>query len=1081
MNKDTKLDNLDGLLPITYSDILNEEAPFDINFETDTQDFLDLDGIISQTASSLPFTVLDDTNSSLDPIDIIETKVISEDSTDYLVFLNSLYKYLSSTYSSLTSKMKSSKKKPILPFSETDLSFFEMNQLDIYIEIWNDLIKQNSSLPDVEELLQFFLTKFEDLGWSINLVKDKFSYIFREHYKQVLNNILSYKDLDNTSTTFLYDTSDFSKIKNTLKEVSFLIDFPNFCNDILIRDLNIDLTLNLYQRGLTSFTHPFTSKPLETILDMQNTAKELLRSDYVISFMKETLNIDCTSSSYGEIIRLLCITNYTSYKDIIASWEENPDIVKNIDIIWEYLFHKKNEGDFFAFILCLLILIILYGFHGRNINNTEQLQHFYLMFIQYIWKLDTDFSFQNISIITSLFTENEKLYTICSKGQKYPINHDFYVITGFSSKIFVAPLCVNCSCSDKQCRGKLFPLSFFIDNLNSLLLGKNLNYVNNLKFKLEFGYKSLYQLGFDIEIEESKNFTPKLSQTELDKFIQFENLISEFKFKDTTFEPKYINFAYEGPIHINHPEFIIDEDCSLRISGITLANDYHKILKLLIDDTVIVEGVWLLSANELQLFFYMSGVSTEVTLNLPLSNLTTIEEDTDSLISNSTEELSLDKILNINLDYIPNFDSEKIAKSLCNFTGLPYHILLNEAETLIISEYMSLLKLHDVEILLCRYIAKTYISLIKSEEFNNDIFNFNMLKNLLTLIQGDKNILSDYSSASDISLEDKSSLISFLEEPISLNNILSYLNSIDISILAFNLSFSEKNISDTDLKLYRACLYIPPIGNILLTLQNQIVIFKNLVYLNEDLDSLVMGNSYILKNYKNALSSTEITGFTNGICKRFKNCNAEVLLQNVRKLLSITHTDNYILLKYYILNKKFFEIINTLLLLEDLDLVSNILSTLNCNLDTRFFLNINNAETFYTTLPSLSIDIIYDLYNRELFNYIYKGILCEVYSKGYINQIVCFDLLLCLLDNLLYLNDFKPAVRDYTDDFFTLFGSLYLTYCKAGDETIMNSFEDRKKVFLKYTNEFPEIASPYFQSLPLKDYLYVMDGGDLVD
>lgn len=1078
LENDTKdfidLDDIDIKLPF--------ELQTNIVTDIDTQNFINLDDIdnLPDTNNFMNPDFLDtDTQNYLELNNLDEANIVGEDSTDYILFLNSLYQYVFSSYSSLNSKKTCSKEKLVLPFSEDDLPFFNAREFEIYVEIWNEVLRQDINLPNANDLLQLFLDKFENLGWSLNLAKDKFSYIFNEHYKQLLNSLVSYENINTKSNELLYENSDFTKIKDTLKEIKSLVEFPNFCNDILIRDSNIDLILNLHNKGLKGFFHPFTSKPLETLLDMQNSCKDLLRSEQVISYIKEALIIDCTASTYGEIIRLLCIVYADEYTDIGELWYKDNSIINNIDFVWQYLIQKKGNGDVLAFILSIIVLIILYGIKEKNKNNIEELQKFYTLFLKYIYTLNTDKSFRNINVISNLKKEDEKIYTTCNNGEKYPVNNNFYIITGYDSQVIISPLCINCSCPDKNCCGKLFPLSMFIENLYSWIKRESLTRINNLKFKLNLGYKSLYELGLDIETEEDKFPILKINPIELDKFIQFENHISKFKFKDNSFEPEFINFTYHGLIHIDHDNFFIDEECFVRVTGINFTNNHNKLLKLIIDDTIITEGVWELSNTELQLFFYMDNISTEINLTLPVSKLKAVDDNINNYENDTTSITCLDKIFNTNFSDVNNLDSEKIAKCMCELTGLPYHILLRESENLVVSEYLPLLNLQSLEILLYKYIAKTYIPLIKSE-FGIDTVNFSMLKNLLRMIEGDKNILEKYSCASDITYLDKKKLLEFLEEPLSLESIIKNLNSIDISILSFNLSVSSKDISDKDLELYHACLSIPPIGEILLNLQNQIIIFKTLLNFDNDLDSLVRGNSYILKNYKNALSIQGLTELTDGLKKRFKNYKNTEFFPCSEKLISIKHDDNYILLKYYILNNKLFEVMNTLLLIEDSKLVLNILNDLHSDIDLNFFMNINNAEIFYKKFSYTTINSIFNLYGKELLDYICKGILYEIYSKGYTEQVICFDLLLNFSDDLLSFSDFEKETLNYTDDFFTLFGSLYLTYCKAGDETIMNEFADRKNIFLRHCDEFPEINSSYFKKLPLKDYLYISDGNDII-
>lgn len=266
-----------------------------------------------------------------------------------------------------------------------------------------------------------------------------------------------------------------------------------------------------------------------------------------------------------------------------------------------------------------------------------------------------------------------------------------------------------------------------------------------------------------------------------------------------------------------------------------------------------------------------------------------------------------------------------------------------------------------------------------------------------------------------------------------------------------------------------------------------VIAFALYVY-RKELVPIFSVNSALLKVFKSEVSSESLAENIIAVQKKFKNCKDLNLFSTVSKLLTLSKDSSknslYTILKFFILKEELFDIITLLLELEDYDFMDSLLYELNReggNYTREFFLSMKNKEVFCKQVKHSTIDSIYSIYFDKFLEYLYLGIHAETTKNGTANLLVAYDIITVFYDELaIDLDDTLPVqtYQDFTDDFFRYFGTLYVTYGYVEDEAVMDTSEikDRAYSFRQHPESFPAINSPYFQSLDLKDLLFIGDG-----
>lgn len=1061
------------------------DIDLDIDLDADTEFSDDLIPAVDDIAIDLDIDI-DIDDFGLEPIDfddVEEDDFLTDNyvSIDYTDKLPKLLQHIRAAQNDIK-KLESIKASEIsLPLKRENYSFLDDNIFSIYVDIWKEAIQQG--LPSKEELLETIYTIFQNIEYSLRLAKTAFEEAYFSDYKLVYNNILAARKKEEEKNT-ICTPEEQQKIQETISVLTAATTFFKHC-DTLIRkeqDINQNGIIRNYFPNLQ--TDILTGVPIETVRDVQNALLDFVTSKDVATLIETKLNINCSGFCAGEILRLIMIMDSDSFSQFYCP-EEEITIDIAFDII-NRLYADFAEGSIHAYLLLCCYAIIICG----ELKNAEkELLTFAKEYVDFLTMLkEKDNAILNPVMIQELEWKDNKTYAKCSKGGICEID-DFYTIIGVSSKTIIIPIVNHCHCSNKNCSGCLFAAPEFfasvIDWLGEGTLEGSLS--ESLRCRITLKPKLLSKFGiptaFDIK---DAAYQEQVDNTSIRWFLDIQEYIDRFTFEEDYSEAKVFQFTYQGVIDSEMSELGNTTDAYVSLLGMEKESS-NNIIRLDINSTTILDGTWDVTENELILYFTKPSSVMEQTLILPLQECFIQEQNKEVSTKNSNKPdtaqyLGLPVSLSNNTEMI-----QELASEICNLTGLSYDIEIENARNRILTNYYHLLQFPVLKDFLLSMIASSYLNWLNTEECRNDWVNFSMLKMLLNTIHADASTLSSVDKCTDLTPEIIANVKAQILSGTSLDSIVDKISHIDLDLLATNYSAQTAEVSQEQMELYKVALALPSISNILITLENKMIIAFALYIYRKELMPIFSVNSTLLKVFKSEVSSASLAENIATVQKKFKNCKNLNLFSTVSKLLTFRNDNSknslYTILKFFILKEELFDIVTLLLELEDYEFTDKILSVLKqCgNVYNRdFFLSMKNKEEFTKQVKHSTIVNIYSNYFSEFLEYLYLGIHAETTKNGTANLLVAYDILSVFFEELaIDLDTTFPALeyKDFTDDFFSFFGTLYVTYGYVEDEAVMDTSEikDRVYSFHQHPESFPFINSPYFQSLPLKDLLYTGD------
>lgn len=1055
-------ENNDNTNDIDFDLDLFDEPDFTEDIEEDTSDILDLEPI------------------DFDDEDDMLLDLGAYDSTDYTANLYKLQQHIKTACNEIN-KLESIKLSEIqLPILRENYSFLDDNIFSIYIDIWKEAIKDE--LPSEEELLYFIYDVFNNVNYSLRLAKSEFEKNYSSDYKLVYNSILIAREKEKSSNVICTEKEQ-QKIKETMSILSKAITFSMHCNELIIRDNNINLD-GIVQNYFPDLRADFlTGDPIATVQDVQRSLNTFATSQDVVDLIKDNLNMDCSHSCPGEIIRLVMTMESETYSQFYC-----PDTEITLEVAFDIinkLYSECVQSNIYAYVLLCCYAIIICGDLKDAEKELISFTKDYINFLKIIKQEDK--LILNPAIINELEFKSNKAYAKCSKGGICEID-DFYYIIGASSRIIVVPIANECHCSNKNCSGCLFASpSFFASLIEWTSKGTTEGSVKeDLRYRVTLNPKEINTLGITVMSDNSVVSKGQVGNKSINWFLQFQDYIDKFNFEEDNSKIETVNYTYTGPIDSDFSELGDTNNAYVNLLGIVKETS-NVIAKLFINATTILDGVWEVTEDELILYFFTEESIAEQTLSLPVSECN-MQKSEQSESSKDFEKPNVAQFFWGSTSITDNTEEiQQLASAICDLTGLPYELQIENARNRILTNYYHLFRFNAIKDAILNLIATSYLDWLNTEECHYDWVNFSMLKMLLNTIYADDNALSSINKCTELTPELIEQVKSEITNNTVFDDILRKISCIDLDVLATDCSLQSSNVTEEDMQLYKVALAIPAFSNVLLKLENKMVIVSALYTYRKRLKTIFTINSTLLKVFQSEVSASSLSMNIEAVSKKFKDYKELNLFSTVSKLLtldknSIKHSI-YTILKFFILKQELFDTISTLLELENYDFVDNILLELNRegnDYDREFFLVTQNKELFSKQVKHSTIASIYSNYFEKFLEYIYLGIHAETIENGNANLLVAYDILSVFynelsidLDDTLVTKEYK----DFADDFFRLLGNLYVTYGYVEDEAVMDTSEikDRAFSFRQNPESFPAINSPYFLSLDLRDLLYMGD------
>lgn len=1010
-----------------------------------------------------------------DPIELEDEEddifsIDSYDSTDYTDKLSRLLQHIRTAQNEIK-KLESIKMSEIqLPIKRENYSFLDDSIFNIYVDIWKEAIKQG--LPSKEALLEDIYDIFQNINYSLRLAKSTFENAYFSDYRLIQNNILAARKKEEERNT-ICTPEEQQKIEESSSILCAITAFSSHCNDLIVKtqDMNPNGMIQNYFPKLQ--VDILTGTPIETVEQVQRALRDFTKSKEVTDLIENRLNIDCSKACPGEILRLAMIMDSDIFSQFYCPEEEI-----TVDIAFEIinkLYDSYMQDSLHAYLLLCCFSIIICG---EMKNAEKELLTFTKEYVDFLKMLkQKDDPIRNPALIQEIEFKEGKTYAKCSKGGICEIN-DFYIIVGVSSKTLTVPLVNHCHCSNKNCSGCLFASpEFFASIIDWLNEGTSEGSVpESLKCRITLKPKLLTKFGINTTFDnETMVFHEQIDNQSIRWFLDMQEFIDKFQFEEDHSKVRAFQFTYQG------------SDTFVNMLGIA-RDTSNTITRLDINSTTILDGTWEVTEEELILYFVTPGNIEEQSLSFPLTDCI-IQEQKQEIHSKNGDRPDTAQFLGMSVNISNKTEQiQQLANVICDLTGLSYEIEMENARNRILTNYYHLLQFPALKDFLLNLVATCYMEWLNTEECKNDWVNFSMLKVLLNTIYAENSALASIDKCTELTPELMETVKVQILNNTSLNDIIEKLYRIDLDLLATNYSAQTSDVSKENIKLYQVALAIPPISNILITLENKMIIAFALYVYRKELIPIFSVNSTLLKVFKSEVSSASLAENIITVQKKFKDCKNLDLFSTVAKLLTLGKDNNknglYTILKFFILKEELFDIITLLLELEDDDFVDKLLYELNRdggNYTREFFLSMKNKEIFCKQVKHSTIDSIYSIYFDKFLDYLYLGIHAETTKNGTANLLVAYDIITVFYDELaIDLDDtlHVQTYQDFTDDFFRYFGTLYVTYGYVEDEAVMDTSEikDRACSFSQHPESFPVINSPYFQSLDLKDLLFIGDG-----
>jgi len=994
----------------------------------------------------------------------------SYDSTDYTDKLSRLLQHIKTTQNEIK-KLESIKMSEIqIPIKRENYSFLDDSIFNIYGDIWKEAIKQG--LPSKEALLEDIYDIFQNINYSLRLAKSAFEKAYFSDYKLIHNNLLAARKKEEERNS-ICTPEEQQNIEESSSVLHAITAFSSHCNNLIVKtqDLNLNGMIQNYFPNLQ--TDILTGAPIETVEQVQRALRDFTKSRDVTELIENKLNIDCSQSCPGEILRLAMIMDADAFSQFYCP-EEEITLEIAFDMI-NKLYDTYTQGSLHAYLLLCCFSIIICG---EMKNAEKELITFakeYVDFLNMIKQKDNPML--NPALIQELEWKEGKTYAKCSKGGVCEIN-DFYIIAGVSSKTLTIPLVNHCHCSNKNCSGCLFASPEFfasiIDWLNEGTLDGTVP--ESLKCRITLKPKLLSKFGINTTFDSNEMiYKEQIDNNSIRWFLDIQEFIDKFQFEEDHSKVRAFQFIYQG------------SDTYVNMLGIAKETS-NIITRLDINSTTILDGTWEVTDEELILYFVTPNNIEEQSLVLHLKDCI-INEQKQEVNQKNNDKPDTAQFLGMTVNISNKTEQiQQLANEICDLTGLSYEIEVENARNRILTSYYHLFQFPALKDFLLNLVASCYINWLDTEECRNDWVNFSMLKMLLDTIHAENSTLAFANKCTELTPELITDVKAQILNNTVFNDIIDKISRIDLDLLATNYSAQTSDVSKENRELYQVALAIPYLSNILITLENKMVIAFALYVYRKELMPIFSINSTLLKVFKSEVSSESLAENISTIQKKFKNYKDFNLFSTVAKLLTLSKDSGknslYTILKFFILKEELFDMITLLLELEDYDFVDKLLYELNRygNAFTReFFLSMKNKEIFSKQVKHSTIRTIYTIYFEKFLEYLYLGFHAETTKNGTANLLVAYDIISVFYEELAIDLDSTLHVKtyqDFTDDFFRYFGILYVTYGYVEDEAVMDTSEikDRAYSFRQHPESFPAINSPYFQSLDLKDLLFIGDG-----
>lgn len=1076
-------------LPSNLQEITESDLQIEENFELGDID-IDLD--------SLDMLDFSDTDNFDIPFIEDEPILIEEDNIDYTSLIANLQPSVKKAQKTMHDSISSLKTEFDIPINRTDFKLLNEVQFHVYYEFLSDTVKKclytGESMPLCDAACDEFLKICEESGWFFGLYKDEFMHTFEENYNCLLNEIDTYRAEDSKQRKYLFEESDIEDVDFTYTAMSSIVEFPTLCAKYLTSLDNIDLEMNITAQVKESPLQYYINIEPCTIQNLIDTVQSILKSSKVHDILLNEMNFNTSMVSIDEIIRLLFVRDIDNsialFDNCTVSELDKGVFVAMIARL------RKDKDDIFAFLILSIFYIIVIG---TSAKHDKQIQIAALEFAQTYKKAVNDLrdkpNLKTPAFITSLTFSDDNIFIGCSKGQEhYRLDDQFYLISGSATSMVKTPIASFCHCDERNCCGCLFPSNLFISqmidwtNIGVLDTSKKQN--QSVKFKTYLSPKEIGNMISSVNIEDTKNKKYNISQETEKWFLSFQNYIRDFKFVDDGYEPKVINFEYEGEIteDMQIPNYLTGDNVSIKLEGIEQfhgkGNNTFRLIKLLLNGEEILEGDIATDSQKLFISYFTKSSFETQYIEIPLEIVPIHEIDSNVIGTEDFDELNY-MVINTGVTDVSktftDFERYKhIALVLSDLTGNQYDLLCEKATKQLIGSYGYLLEFHIVYQRMLCYTLSSFIPWLESEEYISDIVNFECLKSLLYAISGENNILRDCKSGEDITENMKKNIANLATDKVELADIFDRWYQLEQDLLSNIVVGLDNDYREDFEQIYYDLLCIPESRDFLLTLQNKMIISMICMeYSRKGVLFAVIPFIAKMFKHKSTLDFDTLQSKIQKNFKQYKNKNLLPTVFQIRDTPYVDYVENISLLRTFTITRNIFGMLNTLNALNRTDMVDLILTESKApdGITSDYFNSFQNEQDFLDIIKTMDIENMFSTCRNHILQFIYDGAKQDILAKEKLMSVLAYDLLINIYD-VLYL-DF-----DIVDTYNTLhtgmklLPSTVLTYCLIEGEAVFDVNEGKNRVisYKEHPECFPLMAN-IAQFGDIVDFLYV-SGGD---
>lgn len=438
--------------------------------------------------------------------------------------------------------------------------------------------------------------------------------------------------------------------------------------------------------------------------------------------------------------------------------------------------------------------------------------------------------------------------------------------------------------------------------------------------------------------------------------------------------------------------------------------------------------------------------------------------------------------------YHPSRYLREITRRVCELNALDYDSELEYVRSVIICDLAWILDVAFIDQAIGLFVAKQYIELIEENGGTLDTFNLNTLKELLLLLQGKDNLLSNVDKMTPDVLEELKKFVKNQQtNAVTATSFVNKMDQLDSHILALQVCSRNELSHEGDEQLYYALNSLPAIRSRFRVLEDQMVLMRALDEVGKDITMLLRRVSSIFTAYNTVCTKETVEAVESNLRQGMRIKEITSCLTATKAVLFSELPENLAILKYFVLENNMF---GTLTELEE------------CSrrgfgkydalmLQLRKDLSIGDGEDLSELTEEdlnsrCGVEYILSLftkYKSQFETIVQAGVLAEASTNVDIQALKAYDIITTyghVLFNLSvdYSEDFNDT-SDVTDRFNEYLGSFLVSYCplvgEAADD--VDGGYDRFAAYLRHCKDIR--CAPYdmkkFERYQLKD-LHIVEG-----